>query len=272
MNKARVVSAFPGTGKSHLYREQHSMVVLDSDSSQYSWVYNSDGIKVRNPDFPNNYMTHIKEAMEQVDLILVSTHKEVRDALVANNISFDLVFPDSSLKDEYIQRYKDRGSDERFIKLMEDNFEKFIDELKNQEGCIKLVLDRPNIFLSDVRYSKEPVSFLVKTSLNSVICSGDIVDIGQVVRAGLQGYSVKPLPFMKGTTVEYVPNNTSDITTGQAIGHIIEQLKTDKSYYIGWQANITMAFKDCYDWSEDKQDIHQVANDAANHFLKTLMG
>ena len=271
MSKARVISAFPGTGKSHLFREPGNLVILDSDSSQYSWLYDEEGNKSRNPDFPNNYIAHIKEAIEEVDLILVSTHKEVRDALVANNIYFDLVFPDASLKDEYIQRYKDRGSDEGFIKLMESNFEKFITELSYQEGCDKVILDEPDIFLSDIKYSKDPVTFLISTELRSTVNIYDLQDIRQLIAYGMQGYSVTPLPFMKGSTIEYVPENKSSITTGKAVAHIVEQLKSDEGYYISWQANIAMAFQDCYHWAEDKQDIHKIANDAAEHFLKLLM-
>ena len=78
-----VVSAFPGTGKTH-FAKYTDLDVLDSDSSKYSWV--KEG--VRHPDFPANYIRHIKENLGVVNIILVSTHKVVREALTEAGIDF----------------------------------------------------------------------------------------------------------------------------------------------------------------------------------------
>ena len=80
---------------------------------------------------------------------MVSSHKEVRDALVQNGIKFTLVYPDISIKDEYIQRYIDRGSPEPFINLLTKNWELWIGELNTQIGCNKIKL-KEGQYLSDV--------------------------------------------------------------------------------------------------------------------------
>lgn len=133
-----VISAFPGCGKSHFFRENKDKIVLDSDSSKFDKSY-----------FPNNYIEHIKNNIGKADIILVSSHKEVRDALVDNDIKFTLVYPDISIKDEYLQRYKDRNSSESFIKLLDNNWEIWIDELNKQKGCKKIKLKKGE-YLSDV--------------------------------------------------------------------------------------------------------------------------
>lgn len=133
-----IVSAFPGCGKSHYFRENKDKIVLDSDSSKFD-----------KSDFPRNYIQHIKENIGKVDIIMVSSHKEVRDALVENGIEFTLVYPDKSIKDEYIQRYIDRGSPDSFINLLTKNWELWIDELDNQIGCDKIKL-KEGEYLSDV--------------------------------------------------------------------------------------------------------------------------
>ena len=133
-----VISAFPGCGKSHFFRENKDKIVLDSDSSKFD-----------KSDFPNNYIEHIKKNIGKADIILVSSHKEVRDALVDNDIKFTLVYPDISIKDEYLQRYKDRNSPETFIKLLDDNWEIWIDEMNKQKGCKKIKLKKGE-YLSDV--------------------------------------------------------------------------------------------------------------------------
>lgn len=130
-----VVSGFAGTGKSYYvnYGEGNDYMpqgfAIDSDSSKFDKKY-----------FPNNYIEHIKNNIGKVKIIFVSSHKEVRDALVKNGIDFTLVYPELKLKEEYIERYKIRGSDDGFINFISDNWNDFIMDLRYQKGCKHLVL------------------------------------------------------------------------------------------------------------------------------------
>lgn len=63
------------------------------------------------------------------------------------------------------------------------------------------------------------------------------------------------------------------------IDALINELKTDPSYYYGWQANIAMSFKDEWQRAVDNgglpatiEQIHEIANDAAKNFLNLLIG
>ena len=141
---SRIISAFPGTGKTY-FQKKSPLNVLDSDSSKYSWL--APGI--RNPYFPNNYVGHIRESMNQNDIILVSSHKIVRDALVKNGIEYLLVFPERSLKVEYIERFKQRGNNEEFINLVSNSWDNWMSELEEQEGCSKVKLFSGQ-YLSDI--------------------------------------------------------------------------------------------------------------------------
>jgi len=133
-------AAFPGTGKSTMYRRYYGTekIILDSDSSKF----NKD-------QFPQNYLQHIKDNIGKCDIIFISSHKEVRNALVANGLNFTLIYPDRSTKDEYIARYKDRGNSHQFIELVEKNWDLWIDECENQKGCKHIVLPSM-IFIADV--------------------------------------------------------------------------------------------------------------------------
>ena len=93
---------------------------MDSDSSTF------DKTK-----FPQNYIAHIKENIGKADIILVSSHDVVRDALVLNNIEFTMVYPDISIKDEYIDRYIKRGNNEGFVELLKQNWETWIGEIQS---------------------------------------------------------------------------------------------------------------------------------------------
>jgi len=141
----KVISGFPGIGKSHLFENRIDLTILDSDSSQFSWIEKW----VRHPDFPQNYIEHIKVNIGKVDVILVSSHKVVRDALSDNRIEFTLVYPSKYCKDEYLNRYRERGSDEKFVNMMDENWDKFYDECEDQECDTKIRLKNEQ-FLVDV--------------------------------------------------------------------------------------------------------------------------
>lgn len=138
MKDTKLISAFPGCGKSHLFRNAGDKVILDSDSSTFD-----------KSEFPKNYITHIKENMGKADVILISSHDVVRDALLVNGLKFTLVYPDISIKDEYIQRYVDRGNNDAFVKLLKENWESWISDMENQKGCNHIKL-KSGEYLSDV--------------------------------------------------------------------------------------------------------------------------
>jgi hypothetical protein len=149
---ARIISAFPGTGKSHFFRQHEATgLVLDSDSSGFSWV-EKDGEKTRNPNFPANYMNHIAENVGGLGMggvILVSSHAEVRDALVDHGHDFTLVYPRRALKDEYMQRFRDRGNPEAFVNLIGGKWDEFLDQLVAQESATHVELGAGQ-YISDI--------------------------------------------------------------------------------------------------------------------------
>lgn len=129
-----IVSGFPGVGKSFLAAGKK---IQDSDSSSFRFSV----------DWPNNYIQHIKDS--DADVILVSSHKEVRQALSDNNIFFFLAYPEMDCIEEYLERYRKRGSTEDFIKLVHENFYDWIFELQRQRNCAHLIMG-PGQYLSDV--------------------------------------------------------------------------------------------------------------------------
>lgn len=80
-----------------------------------------------------------------------------------------------------------------------------------------------------------------------------------------------------------------EITTKQAVEQLRKVLREDKDYYYSWQANIAVAFQDLIEYSEvnlstdtikieafkyciyGRDKIHEIANMAADNFLKQLI-
>ncbi len=137
-------AAFPGTGKTYFYENNEN--ILDSDSSKFD-----------KSEFPDNYIKYIKDEyikgklfLNETRVICISSHKEVRDALVENDLWFTLIYPDRSLKDEYIERYTKRGNNEKFVELITTNWDDWITELENQTRCTHIVLQSGQ-FISDIK-------------------------------------------------------------------------------------------------------------------------
>ena len=142
--KTRIYSIFPACGKTWLYehQEDYGVKILDSDSSEFSWIEypiihkdhnnmyeKAQTIKFRNPDFPNNYIKHIKENIGKYNYIFVSSHKSVRDALDKEGIDFTIVYPEQSCKAEWVGRCfirEQEGKSGCGAKVMYDNFDDWV--------------------------------------------------------------------------------------------------------------------------------------------------
>lgn len=187
--RAKVISAFPACGKSAYYKNwsQYSKEnvwriknngeqvygnggfpcgdrVLDSDSSLFSWIYDENGNKTnqRNPDFPNNYIQHIKDHLETEDVIFVSSHKSVREALKQNNVPYFLIYPQEGMKEEWLNRFKNRGNDKTFIDFQDEHWNEFIDDMKNEEYPTHIEL-KPYINLNAITV----------TLMNNILSEGE---------------------------------------------------------------------------------------------------
>lgn len=136
--KTKIISGFPGIGKSYLFENQdkYGLTVLDSDSSNFSWK--SEGI--REPSFPDNYISHIIDNTDMADIILVSSHDVVRKALKEAGLRYEIVYPHIDNKDEYIQRYINRGNNGAFVSLLTTNWEDWIKQIQVDSYPIHHVL------------------------------------------------------------------------------------------------------------------------------------
>ena len=144
----KVIAGFPGVGKSFYRTKENQFKILDSDSSIFHWRINGKtGETTENPNFINDYIHHIKQNLGEVDVIFVSTHKEVLDALEENNIQYSIILPDPSLKEEFIRRYKKRKSPEVFIQKLDENFEAWIKELEAREAK-KFYIKKPDQYIT----------------------------------------------------------------------------------------------------------------------------
>lgn len=140
---AIIVSAFPGMGKTYAFNmlsQEGKVKVKDSDSSHFDKAY-----------FPDNYIDDIRQNIPSYDIIFVSSHKEVRDALEKNKIDFDLFYPSKERRNEFLENYVRRKSKPDLIKKIDNNWNSWIDEINNETNphCHKHCLSDQGQFIGN---------------------------------------------------------------------------------------------------------------------------
>lgn len=161
MNKihTQIISAFHGCGKTECYKKycnpKYNYKVLDYDNSDFNIQY-------------------IIENIGKIDVIFCSSHKTVRDILKNNEIIQNLIkenkctiylaFPVKEQKQEYISRYKNRGSTNEFIKLLSDNWDIWIDSMMNDCNFNKFIMH--NGFLTDFVFSENEREKIIMKNKN----------------------------------------------------------------------------------------------------------
>lgn len=152
--KTRVISAFPGCGKTYCYNQyKDKLDILDVDTNEYIWLKDKEGTKVaeRNPDFPNNLIKYVKENCGKVDIIFISSNETVRTALNEAGIEVTLVYPSREIKEVWLQRFIDRGDDYNFVIYMECHYNEMVSSMSLDESenvVNKIEFMSPTCYLS----------------------------------------------------------------------------------------------------------------------------
>ena len=137
---AILVSAFPGLGKTYLYQQyKDRLKILDLNTGRFE-----------GDDFPGNYIAEVEKRLNDYDLILLSSDRNVRYALNDVGLDFDLFYPSKDRKNELIEIYVTNRKSRDFIMNLDHNFYDLIDEIEDEdlEHCFKHKLDKPHRFIA----------------------------------------------------------------------------------------------------------------------------
>lgn len=143
-----VVMGFPGSGKTHFFKEAlvSNLRVVDCDM-------------VMDPKDKqgSDYVKLTLDAMKNgVDVMLLISHPWIRKALEEANIMYVLSYPNHGDKNEYMRRYRERGSSDEFITRLDENWDKWIDSCVEETFPIRIASPGPDWTITDT--VKEMVS------------------------------------------------------------------------------------------------------------------
>lgn len=143
-----IICGFPGVGKSSICRTIPNYVDLESTPFKKNWELYADVIEHMEKNHYN---------------VFVSSHIQLRKELRKRKINYIFVVPEEDLKDVYIERYKNRGNSESFIKQISDNWNSYVRAMDDKEivyrlGADDFLLDAlPRLNIMDREQMKEDV-------------------------------------------------------------------------------------------------------------------
>ena len=241
----KVVCGFPGVGKSTLFKELNDsgVKVLDSDSSTFD-----------KKEFPDNYIKHIKDKTAEGYTILASSHDVVRDALIANDMKFTLIYPDKSLKAEYLKRYKERGSPEPFITLLDNNWDKWIGQCDDltHELVSKVVLKAGEFLTAERAGLKKLTEAAIVKSQRFMIAQFKTVDTSTAAKVFKKFDTFKARKGKVGEHVVTVIDGEEETKKTVVAGEVVIEGPKGECYVVSEKK-----FKERYEVDKDLTDSFQ---------------
>ncbi len=151
-SKATIILAFAGAGKTYCGKKYKN--VLDYDYLFYKFIYKDEMKKSKtfeelkgreewrklNPLWPQNFMNQLLENLQKYDVILMPANDEIISYLEESKLDYLLCYPKAECKSIYMKRYWERGSNEEWIRNMEENFEQNVQGF-DEHACKKIILE-----------------------------------------------------------------------------------------------------------------------------------
>lgn len=124
-----IICGFPGTGKSMMAKFS-TWVDLESTPfrEREAWLLYAEVAKHMSDNGYN---------------VMVSTHKELLDALEQIETRYTVVVPPMSDKENYMGRYYGRENSPEFIEKLHSNWERWISDLVETSSVLKTVVILP---------------------------------------------------------------------------------------------------------------------------------
>ena len=148
------VYCYTATGKSTVSKKYSN--VIDMESTLFKYVNTkeeNEGTKgttrERNERYPQNYFEALEQVKDKYDYILVSDNI-CDDYFREKKIDYWQVFPHKSLKEEYVERMKNRGNNHDFIAYQVKLWDQWIEECQNDKQASKLIELKAGQYLEDV--------------------------------------------------------------------------------------------------------------------------
>lgn len=179
--KKYFVWGFPGIGKSQPVNSR--LRIVDADCERFKFAI-PNGIShlhsqksmtwtQRNPAYPNNYWDYIHSV--DADIVLLNCHISLLNMVDRDNLL--LVYPSTTLKEEYLRRYMLRGDSDDYIRCMETAFDEIVVAIRDSPYR-RYEITEPHIYLQNlIEKGKIMEQFITRKELSELL--------GECMQAGV---------------------------------------------------------------------------------------
>lgn len=122
-----IICGFPGVGKSTMAKLS-KWVDLESTPFKKQWLL---------------YAEVAKHMSDSGYTVMVSTHEELLEALEQIEARYTVVIPPITDKGIYLKRYDMRGNNYEFIRLLDENWERWISAILKKPTVLKTIVTLP---------------------------------------------------------------------------------------------------------------------------------
>ena len=152
-----IVSCFAGVGKNYAINYYRSMgYKVDSIEKERNFYD-----KYKNPEI--DFVKDIKNRSHYCDILFIPYYLAMESRHIKGKVSYHLIYPDISLKSEYIKRFSELGFTDDQIKYLSSNFKNMIDDC---DRC-KIPTDMKHK-LSSGEYCTDIIDNLIGVNMESV--------------------------------------------------------------------------------------------------------
>ena len=156
-----IISAYAGCGKSTFAKRTWNSIDMVTVPYKYVVPENTitdegdERLKANyeyeiHPDWPRNYISAVIAAYHRYQYVIIPTIKPVLDELQRFRIPYMLFYPDRTLREEYSNRYRNRGNTEAFERIFIDGWDHFLGSLEADSYGIHYAM-KTGEYLSDYR-------------------------------------------------------------------------------------------------------------------------
>ena len=130
--RPKIFFTFPGIGAKYFEKNNLKKVIIGyaNPPSDAGYTY---------CNYPDCWISRIKEMLyyNNVDYIYAPIHTSLREAIKEDKELDDvekwIIYPDRTLKLEYIERYRERGDDQAYVTHMAEIWDEAIESIENED-------------------------------------------------------------------------------------------------------------------------------------------
>ena len=136
-----ILSSFKGCGREYL-KNTHGDKIKIFDAIEE--IVNTDAEC-------EEYVNKVMDVVDENDIVFIDSSSLIREAFNKSGIDYDLFYPSKERRGEFIENQVRKRTNPKDIRDMDKNFEKWIEEIENDEAsnCYKHKLSNQGDFIGN---------------------------------------------------------------------------------------------------------------------------